>query len=74
MSAIQTINWEDWANYLAMDEDGLWWQYRDEPILGVVGWRSSELSELYESSDLPLIDTSEWEKTLIKRRDNECNS
>ncbi len=53
----------EWANYLAMDKDGEWYWFEDEPIKSITTWidRSGKIEYHNET---PIYD---WEETLEKR-------
>ena len=60
-------DWKDapkWANWLAMDEDGEWCWYQDEPTQGNRMW------DIYDDRfDYALVlgNEPDWRKTLEKR-------
>lgn len=56
-------DWNDapeWAQYLAMDENGAWWWYDDEPVLGVRSFNPNgcKVQEAFVAN---------WESTLEQR-------
>lgn len=59
-------NWKDapeWANYLAMDEDGRWWWYQHTPTINKSVWKKeSGHAELAKPNHF--ID---WFETLEER-------
>ena len=62
-------SWDDapeWAQWLAMDEDGRWWWYEEKPVLqtNYFYWLGSKMEE-----SLPVLDRSmPWDKSLEKRK------
>lgn len=57
-------DWKDaplWANYLAMDMDGEWCWYENEPLLAYDYWNRSSGSE-YE-----YVVFKNWKETLQKK-------
>lgn len=60
-------DWKDapeWAQWLAMDEDGKWYWYRGKPHLAAFQWG-------YDQDDDYLLaceDDSYWKSTLEERR------
>lgn len=56
--------WRDapeWANYIAMDEDGTWWWFENEPRKVGNGWNFGG------QSSLVFFEYSEWSETLERR-------
>ena len=62
-------SWDDapeWAQWLAMDEDGRWWWYEEKPVLqtNYFYWLGSKMEE-----SLPVLDKSmAWDESLEKRK------
>lgn len=57
-------SWDDapeWANYLAMDEDGEWWWYEMEPIKRLGYWSAMGMKSAADQ------DIYQWEESLEKR-------
>lgn len=52
----------DWAQYLAMDEDGEWYWYEDEPSK-----RGGEINGYWHSTEKHKIATIYWQDTLEAR-------
>lgn len=60
-----TIDWSqapEWAEYVAMDEDGEWYWFEKKPVLGSSIWRNT----LGRSSFYEVIDAS-WRDSLQQR-------
>ena len=69
-----TPHWEpDWSqapegwDWLAQDEDGRWFWYRTEPLVGVGGgvWRSNSRNQQYAGQGLP---NPAWDASLRHRQ------
>ena len=62
-------SWDDapeWAQWLAMDEDGRWWWYEEKPVLqtNYFYWLGSKMEE-----SLPVLDKfTPWDESLKKRK------
>ena len=62
-------SWDDapeWAQWLAMDEDGRWWWYEEKPVLqtNYFYWLGSKMEE-----SLPVLDKSMvWDESLEQRK------
>lgn len=57
------LNWDDapeWARFLAMDEDGEWYWYENEPIIGLTGWARKDGKAAYAGE-------SHWRHSLKTR-------
>jgi hypothetical protein len=57
-------DWKDapkWANYIAMDEDGTWWWFENEPHKTGNGWDYGDISRLASAEGL------DWQETLERR-------
>lgn len=57
-------NWDDapeWANYVAMDEDGEWFWFENEPKVQMRGWWAEGRYRL------ACFALENWEETLEKR-------
>lgn len=60
------INWKDapeWANFVAMDDDGLWWWYENRPVQGDNEWKKAGGFFLLAEDKSP----SGWEASLTGR-------
>lgn len=58
-------DWNDapeWANYLAMDEDGSWYFYAEKPVTGIAQWVSDAKYLKNDPSN-----EEDWRKTLEDR-------
>ena len=57
-------DWKDapeWANYLAMDEDGSWWWFENEPYTDGDAW-------CHDGGDWQIADIGVcWDDSLTKR-------
>ena len=53
-----------WANWMAQDEDGVWWAYEVEPLQHHKGWYENEVGRSIKLglSDIP----RDWKNTLKK--------
>jgi len=40
---MQKLNYPDWANWIAQDQDGTWWVYEVEPLQHHKGWYENEV-------------------------------
>ena len=56
-------NAPEWANYLAMDEDGAWYWFKFKPELSEGFWDT----EYPFSTKQARIDTTQWKETLEQR-------
>ena len=59
------LNSPDWARWIAMDEDGLWWCYEAEPHQHHKGWYENEVGR----SQKVIADKSssvKWRNSLKK--------
>lgn len=62
-------SWDDapeWAQWLAMDEDGRWWWYEEKPLpqKDYFYWLGGKMEE-----SLPVLDRSmPWDESLEKRK------
>lgn len=68
--AVTTINWSnapEWANWLAMDKNGLWVWFSDEPECYVKSWFHSEDSGIHQHYEDCQLVASDWTKSLQKR-------
>lgn len=59
-------DWKDapeWANYVAMDSDGVWWWYRDEP------YQEGEFWTIYtaQNEGTEPVDLINWRDSLEQR-------
>lgn len=61
MSKPDWVNAPEWANYVAMDDDGEWKWYENEPIVGCYCWDCNKGKELSAGFDI------NWENSLEKR-------
>lgn len=60
-------NWNDapeWANWLAMDEDGDWYWYEDEPVIGYDVWRNFAITRHEKAKEVG----THWKSSLEQRR------
>jgi hypothetical protein len=58
-------NWSDspsWAEYLAMDYDGVWYWYKEKPTLSVSRWKSTDHWIRHAE-----VITQDWRDTLEER-------
>ena len=58
--------WDDaprWAEYLAMDSNGDWWWYEDEPVRNGGSWISSGGGDVEKCKR----DINLWKKTVERR-------
>lgn len=58
-----TAHWPTWANYLAMDADGLWNYHQKEPFIANYVWLSMGKAQV--SPPQPV--NSDWKSLIIKR-------
>lgn len=58
----------EWANWLAMDEDGLWFWHEEEPRMGSESWESQARVQCMAYPE-------NWQETLIsiRERKEECS-
>lgn len=64
-------DWKDapeWANYLAMDYNGVWYWYTHEPRAGVKLWWSMGREEVAEKREVS------WKDSLEKRPSDSTSS
>jgi len=69
-AALAKPSWKDapeWANYLAMDEDGIWFWYAERPYAGCRTWDSNSIKEEVNA----LIERLDWQDTLEQRPEGE---
>ncbi len=59
----QEINWPEWANWMATDENGDIYFYDKEPSLSATCWKPSGISKLEVWKD-----PNSWRGSLIKRQ------
>ena len=53
-----------WVNWLAQDEDGVWWGYSVEPLQHHCGWYENEVGEntlLFKEEP-----NTDWKQTLLQ--------
>jgi hypothetical protein len=62
-------SWEnapDWANFVAMDSDGIWWWYGGRPEKLKDIWQASSINEMAEPID-GILGGADWEESLEER-------
>jgi hypothetical protein len=67
----QEIPWdkfEDWVQYVAMDEDGQWWEFENKPFLTPDYWRSTKPGKGNPVNFIPFT-ASDW-RTSLRQRPN----
>lgn len=70
-------DWKDapeWANYLAMDEDGKWYWYEHEPVLMGRYWTVKRGSFSYAETEQHWAETKEARPTFpqVSRNEKPC--
>jgi len=55
----------EWARWVAMDEDGLWWCYEAEPHMHDKGWYENEVGRS-KKIILPNLTGKSWQQSLEK--------
>lgn len=60
-------NAPQWANWLAMDKNGRWFWFSDEPECYVRGWRHTKARGVHQHYNGCPLTASDWTKSLQKR-------
>ncbi len=55
----------DWAQWLAMDEDGKWWWYENPPYTDLIDKRW--ITKGYDTCEVYCTESSKWKETLQER-------
>lgn len=62
---MKTPDWSqapEWANYVAMDADGAWYWYSDEPVSRVNYWHSTGGSTAFAGNSITI-----WRSSLTSK-------
>ena len=49
--SIDRLDYPDWVNWVAQDQDGVWWGYSVEPLQHHQGWYENEVGEIIKLAD-----------------------
>lgn len=63
-------SWDDappWANYLAMDSDGSWYWYENEPVTSYGGWNVRGKHDQYTNRYISAHATMTWQDSMERR-------
>ena len=64
------VVWENyWANYMAMDSNGSWWEFDDMPLVKDSFWGQENYLRAKEKKRIPKHKPY-WKESLIKRERN----
>lgn len=61
-------DWKDapeWARWLAMDANGFWWWYEEEPVASGKAWKPSDSGDCTRAFTKPTKE--DWLETLTPR-------
>lgn len=61
----QEINWPEWANWMATDEDGQTYFYKDKPLLDE---NNGQWHEDFNQIESELFKHEDWKQSLIERK------
>ena len=53
----------DWVNWVAQDENGVWWGYSAEPLRNDHGWYENEVGEYLR---LGVTEPIHWANSLLR--------
>ena len=57
----QEINWPEWANWMATDEDGCSYFYEEKPVISDNYWKRG-------TGEIKRLNNSLWKESLIERK------